>query len=97
MGISFSKDKFMISESKSSALRHYLILLSIMVVGLWGIIWLSFDRGFQLLIVWAMAAAYLSWGIVHHWIHGDTNPRVILEYLLIAALGVITVSALISQ
>lgn len=87
----------MISEPKSSALRHYFILLSIMVVGLWGLVWFSTDRGFQLILVWAMAAAYLSWGIVHHWIHGDIHPKVVMEYLLIAVLGVVTVSALITQ
>ncbi len=87
----------MISESKSSALRHYIILLSIMVVGLWGLVWLSSDRGFQLILIWAMAGAYLSWGVVHHWIHGDIHPKVVLEYLLIATIGVVTVSALIAQ
>lgn len=87
----------MISESKSSAIRHYLILLSILAVGLWGIVWFSSDRGFQMIVVWSMAAAYLSWGIVHHWIHGDIHPKVVLEYFFMATIGVVTVSALITQ
>ena len=85
----------MITEPKKSLLRHFFILLSLMLIGLWGVIWFSFDPLFQLLILWAMAISYLAWGLTHHWIHDDLHPKIILEYFLITALGILPLTALL--
>jgi hypothetical protein len=33
--------------------------------------------------------AYLIWGIIHHYLEGDLHEKVILEYLSLAAFGII--------
>jgi hypothetical protein len=87
----------MTAEPKSIAIRHYLVLLFLMVMGIWGIALVSFDKSIQLVIIWSMAAGYLAWGLIHHWIHDDLHLKVALEYLLITAIGILTVSALLLQ
>lgn len=34
------------------------------------------------------AASYVLWGILYHWHRGDLHPKVVLEYVGIAAIGV---------
>ena len=43
----------------------------------------------------ALGLAYVSWGIIHHAIHGDIYIQIILEYIAVATLGVIAVFSLI--
>lgn len=87
----------MIPESPSSAFAHYLFLLLMMAMGIVGVILFSSDRGIQLVVVWMMAVSYIIWGVVHHLVHQDFHPRVLLEYLLITAMGVLPVSAFLLQ
>lgn len=42
----------------------------------------------NLTIVIAVAVAYVAWGVIHHWRSGDLHPKVVLEYVGIAILGV---------
>lgn len=35
------------------------------------------------------AAAYVSWGIIHHARRGDLHLKIVLEYLALALLGVV--------
>lgn len=39
-------------------------------------------------VVIAVAVAYVLWSIVHHARSGDLHPKVVLEYVGIAILGV---------
>ncbi len=34
------------------------------------------------------AASYLAWGIIHHARRGDLHPKIVLEYLALAILGI---------
>ena len=42
-----------------------------------------------------MGIAYVVWGLLHHWNDQDLNWKVVIEYIAIAALGVIFLSILI--
>lgn len=68
-------------------LQHYLPLLGIFVVGVIGFTYFSYDTNFQAAIAIGMAAAYISWGVVHHYIHRDLHTSVFVEYAIIALLG----------
>lgn len=70
---------------------HYLPLLGVILAGTLGFYLFSYDKAFQAVITVAVAASYVSWGLVHHFIHGDLHTSVILEYLAIAVLGVVLV------
>jgi hypothetical protein len=74
---------------------HYFTLLSVMLVGLWGIFWFGFQPAMQLSIVISMAIAYVIWGIVHHREHKDLHIRIVFEYILVAMLGVLIFGSLL--
>ena len=66
---------------------HYVVLLGIFTVALFGFSVFSWDRAFRIAIVIAISASYVSWGIVHHFLHDDLYPEVVVEYVGIALLG----------
>lgn len=76
-------------------LPHYLSLIGVFVAGIIGIYFFSYDKFFQMAIIVAMAASYVAWGIVHHWVHKDLYLSVVVEYIIVSILGVILVFSLI--
>lgn len=78
-------------------IQHYTPLIAILGLGLLGFYIFSYDRQFQSIIVIATAAGYVSWGIVHHYIHRDLHTSVIFEYLALGIVGVIVVLSLIAN
>lgn len=76
-------------------LPHYLPLIGILVVGLAAFWVFSYDRFFQIAVAVASALAYVAWGVIHHAIHRDLYLSVILEYIVIASLGLVIVFSLI--
>ena len=76
-------------------LPHYLPLLGIFAFGILAFILFSYDASFQMAVVVAIAVSYVIWGIIHHHLHRDLHASVIVEYLIVAALGVVLISSLI--
>ena len=76
-------------------LPHYISLVSIFLAGVIGFFVYSYDKSFQIGVVFAMALAYISWGIIHHTIHKDICLSIILEYVAVAILGVVLMFSLI--
>lgn len=76
-------------------LPHYISLIGILIAGIVGFYFFSYDRFFQIGIAVALAASYVSWGIIHHIIHKDICLAVILEYITVAILGVVMLVSLI--
>ena len=68
-------------------LPHYVVLFGILGAAVGGFLLFSWDRTFQLSLIVATAASYVAWGVVHHWLHDDLYPEVVVEYVGIAALG----------
>lgn len=68
-------------------LPHYVALFGILGAAILGFILFSWDRPFQLSLGLATAVSYATWGIVHHWLHDDLYPEVVVEYAGIAVLG----------
>ncbi len=71
----------------SKHLAHYMSLGGIIAVSLWGILSFPYDQAFQSVITMAFASSFVVWGIIHHHVHGDLHPKVILEYIATAILG----------
>lgn len=65
------------------------------MAGVLGFIFFPSDRLFQILISIFVAVFYVVWGIVHHSIHRDLDFFVIIEYLVVASLGLVVVFSLI--
>jgi len=74
---------------------HYFTLLCVMLVGLWGVLWFSYHPPTQLILMVAMAASYVVWGILHHHQHRDLHLKIVLEYLLLATLGSLIFASLV--
>jgi hypothetical protein len=74
---------------------HYFPLLGIFVAAIIGFSVFSYDRSFQVLISIAVAVSYVVWGIIHHYLHHDLYLEVVIEYLIVAALGLVTLFSLL--
>ena len=74
---------------------HYLSLVGLFAVGLIGFLLFSYDRNFQIAITIAIAISYVVWGLVHHHIHKDLHLSVVVEYIVVAALGLVIVFSLV--
>lgn len=86
--------KSLLSEV-SGHLAHYAALGGIFAVSLWGLFAFSYDQSFQSAVAISCAVAFVAWGIIHHHIHGDLRPKIVLEYIATAVLGVIILLSII--
>lgn len=76
-------------------LLHYLPLLGILTLAIFGFVAFSYDKNFQAALVVATAVGYVSWGIVHHYLHKDLHLSVVVEYIAISLLGIVFIFSLI--
>lgn len=74
---------------------HYFTLLTVLLIGLWGIFWFTYQPAMQMVVLISMAVAYVAWGIAHHREHRDLHPKIIAEYLLVATLAVLLFGSLL--
>jgi hypothetical protein len=74
---------------------HYFTLLSVQLVGLWGVLLFTYQPAMQMVTVISMAVAYVVWGIAHHNQHHDLHPKIIAEYFLVAALAVLVFGSIL--
>jgi len=82
-------------RSISKHLPHYFVLFGTFLAGILAFSLFSYDRIFQMIVAVAVATSYVIWGLVHHSIHRDLYFSVVLEYLAVAALGLVMVFSLI--
>lgn len=74
---------------------YYTPLVGIFIAGALGFALFSYDRVFQVAISIAIALSYIIWGLVHHLIHKDLYWEVVVEYLVVASLGLVILFSLI--
>lgn len=82
-------------DDLSKHFTHYVALFAVLGAGIVGFYVFSYERLFQATVAVAVAVAYVVWGLVHHSIHKDLTASVLIEYILIATLGLIIVFSLI--
>ncbi len=75
--------------------QHYFPLIGILVAGALGFFLFTYDRAFQVILLVAVAASYVAWGIIHHKMHNDLHLSVVVEYVVIATLGLVIVFSLL--
>lgn len=75
--------------------QHYLPLVGVLVAGVLGFFLFSYDRAFQVILLVAVAVSYVAWGVIHHKMHDDLHLSVIVEYIVIATLGLVIVFSLL--
>ncbi|MBU0998672.1 hypothetical protein KJ570_04060 [Patescibacteria group bacterium] len=74
---------------------YYTPLIGIFVAGALGFALFSYDRIFQVAIAIAVALSYVIWGIIHHSLEKDLYWEVVVEYLVVASLGLVILFSLI--
>ncbi len=79
----------------SKHLPHYISLFGILGAGALAFALFSYDRAFQMAVAISVSVSYVVWGIVHHLIHKDLYFSVIIEYIAVAALGLVMIFSLI--
>jgi len=76
-------------------LPHYVPLLGIFGAGVLAFFFFSYDKQFQIGVALSVAAAHMAWGVVHHLMHKDFSPEIVLEYLAVSILGLVAVVSVI--
>lgn len=66
---------------------YHISLIAILVAGVL-IISFSTDKSFQLLTLILTAFFYVLWGVIHHHLHHDLTAKIVVEYVLMGALGI---------
>ncbi len=72
----------------SDHLLYYTSLVGILALGLILVYSSSPDKSMQMLIVIGMSISYTFLGIVHHLLNHDLATKIVVEYVLIAMLGI---------
>lgn len=67
---------------------HYISLILILSLGILGLSLAYPDRKMQTEIVILTALAYVAWGVFHHRVNHSLRSKIVIEYVLIAALGI---------
>lgn len=68
---------------------HMIVLAIILGLSLVTFVVLNGKRDLQFLIGFVSALSYVLWGIIFHVIERDLYPRVIVEYVSVAAVGLV--------
>ncbi len=76
-------------------LPHYMPLFGILGAGILGFLIFSYDKQFQVGVAISVAGGHLAWGIIHHMIHNDFRPEIVLEYLAVSILGLAAILSLL--
>ncbi|MEK7592696.1 MAG: hypothetical protein AAB508_04880 [Patescibacteria group bacterium] len=67
---------------------HYFVLVVMLLLSVWMFYLSQGNHGFQLIVGIITACLYVVWGIVHHSVIGDLHRKVVIEYVLIAAISI---------
>lgn len=72
---------------------QYVVLVILLLSALVAFLYFSYDPFMQRRVLYFTAALYFLWSLFHHYQRGDLQVSILLEYLLIALLGVILISS----
>ena len=70
---------------------YYLILAGMQVAGFLLVLYAHNDKQLVFSYVVLSTFFYMIWAYVHHFIHHDLNTKIVLEYMLMGALGIAVV------
>lgn len=68
---------------------HLLVLTIILGFGSVTFLLLNGSRDLQFLVGFVSSLSYVLWGIIYHVIERDLYPRVVVEYVVVAAVGLV--------
>lgn len=69
-------------------LGYYFSLLAVLLLGFFIVISIQSSPQLQMLVVAMMTFAYVTIGILHHYVKHDINAKIVIEYVLIGSMGI---------
>lgn len=69
-------------------LAYYVSFLLILAGGFYLFTTSAGDKNLALSFVILLAVSYVIWGILHHLVHHSMTLRIVIEYAVVASLGV---------
>ncbi|OGK55358.1 hypothetical protein A3B56_01010 [Candidatus Roizmanbacteria bacterium RIFCSPLOWO2_01_FULL_45_11] len=73
-------------------IMHHILLAIILFVGLLSVWGLANKPGLQFTVGTLTACAYVGWGAFHHYHDGDLHAKNMVEYVLLALLGIMVLA-----
>lgn len=73
---------------KDYHIGYYFFLISVLLLGLLVTWKLAPDKNLQMLSFMALSVIYAGIGIVHHLLTHDLVSKIVIEYILVALLGI---------
>lgn len=74
----------------SKHLAYYISLFAILGLGFM-LVFVSTDRTVQIASLILTAFFYVLWGLIHHFVHHDLKAKIVVEYVLMGALGIASI------
>lgn len=74
---------------KDNDFLYYFSLFFILALGGAAIYIASPDRNLEIILVITTSFFYILWGLLHHFLNHDLDIMIVIEYILIALLGVV--------
>jgi hypothetical protein len=76
-------------KNNHSKIYHYLSLILILVLGLFLFyLYLGYPDK-QMMTIIGISILYVVWGAIHHYLQGDLHIKIVVEYILIAAVAIL--------
>ena len=66
---------------------YYLSLTIILTLGLVLIVLTAYDKQLQMMVIVMTTIIYVAWSLLHHYLHHSLTVKIVIEYILIASLG----------
>ncbi len=73
--------------SKFDIVGH-VFLYAGLVVGAFGVFFSRYDTTKQFFVLVLLIIFYLVWGFAYHYLKGDIHRKLVMEYLMIATIGI---------
>jgi hypothetical protein len=73
---------------KDKHIIYYLFLGVVLVLGIYIIYLLSPNKTYQFIALCILSIIYSAVGIIHHLINHDLVGKIVIEYVLVAVLGI---------
>ena len=80
---------------KQASFIHTLILFCIVAGGLAAFYYVRPNASLQFTVGVITSIAYVLWGVIHHAIQKDLHLKVVIEYVLIAAIAIVLLATVL--
>lgn len=67
---------------------YYISLAAILFMGFYIAFLFSYSQELQMLVIVLTAFFYVGWGVLHHALHHELTTKIVIEYILIGAIGI---------